>query len=220
MKEIAADKIRSFFEDLVRDKKTLVKVLSIVLILMLAAVLRIHGAKTAAVTVKAAEKAETETAEETDPDEAEAEGTGRIIFVDISGGVSNPGVYQVAEGTRLFEVVSMAGGLAENADINSVNQASFVEDGEKIIIPLAGEAADAAPQAQTSASADLSSLMLININTAAKEELTTLNGIGDVMAERIIEYRSSKKFKNKEDIKEVKGIGDGIYEKIKDSITC
>ena len=63
-------------------------------------------------------------------------------------------------------------------------------------------------------------LQPVNINYAGKDELKTLNGIGDVTAEKIIEYRKSNRFKKKEDIKAVKGIGDAIYEKIKDSITC
>ena len=60
----------------------------------------------------------------------------------------------------------------------------------------------------------------MNINTATLEELKTLNGIGDVIAERIIEYRSLNAFKSKEDIMSVDGIGKGIYEKIKDRIIC
>ena len=59
----------------------------------------------------------------------------------------------------------------------------------------------------------------ININTASKEELKQLDGIGDVMADRIIEYRMSSSFKSKEDIMSVKGIGSGTYEKIKEDIT-
>lgn len=231
MKEIAVEKIRNAIEDLVRDKKTLVKLLSIVMILMMAAVLKICGSNNSNVTVEDAGTAEAgaETSEELA--ETGSSGELHILFVDISGAVKNPGVYQVAAGTRLFEVVGMAGGLTDQADPDSINQASYVEDGEKIIIPSAGEAGGAAavnaaaasssaPGAGNASAADLSSLTLININVASKEELTTLNGIGDVIAERIIEYRTSNKFKSIEDIKSVKGIGDGIYDKIKDDITC
>jgi len=215
MKDNAALKLKTIFEDLIRDRKRLVKVLSVAAILLMALILRIHGANKADVTVETQEATLTDTSEQTDgPDSYN-----KIIFVDLAGAVVKPGVYEVTSDTRLFRVIEMAGGLTEEADTNSVNQASFVQDGEKIIIPSKSD--------QTSVSAETSqtpvvdpTLGLININIASKEELTTLNGIGDVMAERIIEYRASNRFKNKEDIMSVKGIGTGIYEKIKDKIIC
>ncbi|MBE6039405.1 MAG: hypothetical protein E7219_00335 [Clostridiales bacterium] len=215
MKDNAALKLKTIFEDLIRDRKRLVKVLSVAAILLMALILRIHGANKADVTVETQEATLTDTSVQTDgPDSYN-----KIIFVDLAGAVVKPGVYEVTSDTRLFRVIEMAGGLTEEADTNSVNQASFVQDGEKIIIPSKSD--------QTSVSAETSqtpvvdpTLGLININIASKEELTTLNGIGDVMAERIIEYRASNRFKNKEDIMSVKGIGTGIYEKIKDKIIC
>ena len=242
MKDIAADKLRSIIEDLLKDKKTLVKILSIIVILLLAGILRIHGAKTADVKIE-----QTGAEEEASSSYMEDEGGSKdqeglsgaldqdIIYVDIGGAVEEPGVYQVASGTRLFEVVAMAGGLTDKADTDSVNQAAYVEDGAKVIIPRKGskskessaEALAASDADSGSGSADAVSSYsgsppsgLININIAAKEELTTLSGIGDIIAERIIEYRRSKPFRNKEDIKSVKGIGDAVYSKIKDSITC
>ena len=142
----------------------------------------------------------------------------QTIFVDISGAVEKPGVYEVSNDTRLFEVIEMAGGLSEDADADHVNQASFVEDGQKIIIPVKGS--DAVNDL-LSGSAEYTGedSGLININTAAADELKTLSGIGDTMAQRIIEYRSQRAFKSKEDIMSVDGIGSKTYEKIKDSIT-
>jgi len=215
MKDNAALKLKTIFEDLIRDRKRLVKVLSVAAILLMALILRIHGANKADVTVETQEATLTDTSVQTDgPDSYN-----KIIFVDLAGAVVKPGVYEVTSDTRLFRVIEMAGGLTEEADTNSVNQASFVQDGEKIIIPSKSD--------QTSVSAETSqtpvvdpTLGLININIASQEELTTLNGIGDVMAERIIEYRASNRFKNKEDIMSVKGIGTGIYEKIKDKTDC
>ena len=112
----------------------------------------------------------------------------------------------------------MAGGLSEEADADHVNRASFVEDGQKIIIPVKGsENNDGLTSADTApSSADTG---LININTASADELKSLSGIGDVTAEKIIEYRSSTAFKSKEDIMSVDGIGSKTYEKIKDDIT-
>ena len=218
MKENAADKIRNLIEDLIRDRKSLVKILSITAILLLAVILRIHGANKADITVGTADAV---TAEETDTS-GETDGpvsSDKIIYIDLGGAVAKPGVYKVTPDTRLYMVIEMAGGLTEDADTNHVNQASFVEDGEKIIIPSKGDPATTVNDVQgTSAAADPSGL--VNINIASKDELMTLNGIGEVMAERIIEYRTGNRFKNKEDIMSVKGIGSGIYEKIKDSIIC
>jgi competence protein ComEA len=112
----------------------------------------------------------------------------------------------------------MAGGLTEDADADRVNRASFVEDGQKIIIPEKGSEIAGDLTSASAAPAD-SGNGLININTATADELKTLSGIGDVTAEKIIEYRSSKSFKSKEDIMSVDGIGSKTYEKIKDRIT-
>lgn len=220
MKDKAADKIKDLFEDLKNDKKALVKLLSVVMILMMALVLRVHAANKADITVEAA-AAEQKTASEQDESETESESDFSILYIDIGGAVVTPGVYQVTEGTRLYQVIEMAGGITKEADTDAVNRASFVEDGQKVIIPVKGSP-EAAAQAETLNTGSPASpdIRLININTAAKEELTTLNGIGDVIAERIIEYRSGNSFKNKEDIMSVKGIGSGTYEKIKDDITC
>ena len=221
MKENAADKIRNTFEDLIRDRKTLVKILSIAAILLVAVILRIHGANKADITVETAEAVTSETAD-TSGDTDGPVSSDSIIYVDIGGAVAKPGVYKVSPDTRLYMVIEMAGGLTEDADTNYVNQASFVEDGEKIIIPSRDDpdSAAAASDAQGGASSVSDASGLVNINLASKEELMTLNGIGEVMADRIIEYRTANRFKNKEDIMSVKGIGNGIYEKIKDSIIC
>lgn len=220
MKQNAADKIKDMFEDLIRDRKSLLKIMSVTVILLLALILRIHGANKADITVDTAD-AVTEEGSERSGGSDESGGqapSDKIIYIDLGGAVAKPGVYKVSPDTRLYMVIEMAGGLTEDADTNSVNQASFVEDGEKIVIPSKGDisAAPADMQGADAASADASGL--VNINTAAKDELMTLNGIGEVMAERIIEHRKNNRFRNKEDIMSVKGIGSGIYEKIKDSI--
>ena len=212
MTENAAAKIKDALEDILGDKKTLLKILSIVLILLIAVILRIHDENKADIKIESSEPAEElEYSEESSAQPA-------VIFVDISGAVEKPGVYEVTKETRLFEVIEMAGGLSEDADADHVNQASFVEDGQKIIIPVkggdtAGDLLSSDPESSASVSG------LININTASADELKTLNGIGDAMAERIIEYRSSRAFRSREDIMSVDGIGSKTYEKIKDHIT-
>ena len=220
MKEKEKEKIRNWFEDLVRDRKTLVKILSIAAILLVAVILRIHGTNKADITIETADTVTSGTSDTSGAEDGPAS-SDRIIYIDLGGAVAKPGVYKVSPETRLYMVIEMAGGLTEDADTNCVNQASFVEDGEKIIIPSKGDpsasaGADAAVQSTTASDA----AGLVNINLAGKDELMTLNGIGEVMAERIIEYRTNNRFRNKEDIMSVKGIGSGIYEKIKDSIIC
>ncbi len=212
MTDNAADKIKEAFKGLPGDRKTVIKILSVVLILLIALILRLHDENKADITIESSEPAEeTEYSEESSVQP-------QVVFVDISGAVEKPGVYEVSEGTRLFEVIEMAGGLSEDADPDNVNQASFVEDGQKIIIPLKGSDAESGLlPGNTEYTGETSGL--ININTAAVDELKTLNGIGDTMAQRIIEYRSQRSFKSKEDIMSVDGIGNKTYEKIKDHIT-
>lgn len=137
------------------------------------------------------------------------------IFVFICGEVLNPGVYEVPAGTRIYEVVNLAGGLTEKADMDYLNQVELVEDGQKIKVPILqinamGESDSKATQADG----------LVNINTAQEESLMTLNGVGSSRAKDIISYRENNGgFKSVEEIKNVPGIKDGLYNKIKDRIT-
>lgn len=214
MTESVVERIKDTFEGILNDRKTLVKILSVMLILLLAAVLRIHDSSKADITIESAETTEEAGIEEVYDDSQK-------MYVDIGGAVVNPGVYQVEKDTRLYEVIEMAGGMVEDADADSVNRASYVEDGQKIIIPVkGGDETNNTASSAGNISPGINAQGLVNINTATLEELKTLNGIGDVIAERIIEYRSSNAFKSKEDIMSVDGIGKGIYEKIKDRIIC
>lgn len=212
MTDNAVSKLKDALEGILDDKKTLIKILSVVLILLVAVVLRIHDESKSDITIETADPA----------DEVEYSGESiaetQVLFVDIGGAVKSPGVYQVSKDTRLFEVIEMAGGLSEEADADHVNRASFVEDGQKIIIPVKGSEG-AAEMTTASGGTDGADNGLININTASADELKTLSGVGDVTAEKIIEYRSSKAFKSIEDIMSVDGIGSKTYEKIKDRIT-
>ena len=214
MADNVVGKLKDALEGILSDRKTLIKIFSVVLILLAALVLRIHDENKADITIETADAAEeTEYSGESEESSVQPQ----VIFVDIGGAVEEPGVYEVAKDTRLFEVIEMAGGLSEDADPDHVNRASFVEDGQKIIIPVKGsEYTDDGTAAAFSPEADSG---LININTASADELKTLSGIGDVTAEKIIEYRSKKAFKSKEDIMSVDGIGSKTYEKIKDRIT-
>ncbi len=99
-----------------------------------------------------------------------------------------------------------------------MNQAAYVKDGEKIVIPSkATEGENIGGEA--SSTAGISSDGKVNINLASKDELMTLHGIGEVMADRIIEQRTNSRFQSIEDLKSVKGIGEVTYSNLKDDIT-
>ena len=133
-----------------------------------------------------------------------------LICVYIIGAVQNPGIALVPADSRLYEVIESVGGFTENADTNLINLASTVNDGEKIVIPFIETSSN---KTEASKMHQINELYhgdasknsgLVNINTATKEELKTLSGIGDSTADKIIEYRNNvSKFKNIEEIKNV-----------------
>lgn len=132
------------------------------------------------------------------------------IYVDIDGAVINPGVYKLVEGSRVIDAINLAGGLRANAITQNLNKARVLLDGEKIYIYQDGEM-------EIIESDDNGGL--ININTATVDSLMSLPGIGEVYAKRIIEYRNNKKFSSIEEIKNIEGIGDKTFEKLKELIT-
>ena len=157
-----------------------------------------------------------ETAEQS-PDGGE---TGEI-FVDIDGAVNKPGVYKVSEGTRLFQVIELAGGLTDGASTQSLKRAEAVYDGQKITVYSSDT--EGYSQDDTGGGVPAENGITggkVNINTADSVTLQTIPGIGPSKAARIIEYRESQgRFKKIDDIKNVTGIGDMTFENIKDYIT-
>lgn len=138
-----------------------------------------------------------------------------MLYVQVSGAVKEPGVYQLAEGSRIFQAVELAGGLSEQADPDRINQAECVQDGQMIYIPAAGE------QEPERASEDSQSGDgRINLNTATEAELMTLPGIGAAKAGSILAWREANGgFGQIEDLMKVEGIKDGVFAKIKDSVS-
>lgn len=138
-------------------------------------------------------------------------------YVQITGAVASPGVYEIGFDTRLFEVIEMAGGLSEDAAADYVNQAQAVSDGQNIHITSKSELEALEDLDSESESEDDGK---VNINTAKKESLMTLPGIGESKADLIIDYRESNgSFVSIEDIMNIQGIKEGVFNKIKDSIT-
>ena len=154
---------------------------------------------------------------------SETEAMDPAFVVHVCGEVVNPGIYELPAGSRIYEAVKAAGGFTENAEEESVNLASPIEDGVQIRIYSKDEAetlaAGAAPFDGFEASGE-GKEPVVNLNTATKEELMTLSGIGESRAEDIIRYREENGgFQNIEDIMKVSGIKDAAFQKIKDRIT-
>lgn len=136
------------------------------------------------------------------------------IAVYITGEVVNPGVYYIDGNLRLDDLVKECGGLTSQADLSEINLAEKLNDSDKIDIPkIAIEEENEEDNIENNDDNDL-----ININKASKDELKTLNGIGDTLADNIIEYRKNNKFNTIEDILEVNGIGESKFENIKEYI--
>jgi competence protein ComEA len=137
------------------------------------------------------------------------------IVVHISGQVHNPGIVKLEPGARVIDAVNAAGGLKKDADLDKINLARKLQDEEKIYIPKIGEdISENISYFQNPAGGSNK----ININTCTKEELMSLPGIGEVLADRIIQYREKTPFKKIEDLMNVSGIGEKKFESIKDMI--
>ena len=176
--------------------------------------------------------------------EIEKNNDDNTIYVDIKGAVNNPGVYEMKPGSRVIDVIIKAGDLKEDADTSIINLSKLVTDEMYIIVYTKEEifaykdriipskkivkeieekiiCPDTDNDACITSNDSVTSINngLVNINNASLEELQTLPGIGEGKAKKIIEYRENNSFKSIEDIKNVSGIGDSLYEKIKDHIT-
>ncbi|HJD16544.1 MAG TPA: ComEA family DNA-binding protein [Candidatus Enterococcus stercoripullorum] len=150
------------------------------------------------------------------------------IYVDISGAVKHPGVYQLTQGARLFDLLKQAGGLTEDAAIQTVNQAMIIQDQQKIIILTQAQAESLDTESinnngnleEKSDGKSPKEAGKININQADLTQLQQLSGIGEKKAQSIIDYRNENgSFKTIEDLAKVTGIGEKTVEKLRDSIT-
>ena len=136
------------------------------------------------------------------------------IFVDVKGAVKHPGVFETTKDKRVKDLIEEAGGLLDDADTSTLNLSQKVKDQMIIYVLKHGE-----KPKQISDSSSSSNTDVININTANKEQLMKISGVGKTKAEAIISYREKNgDFKKKEDITKVRGIGKSTFEKIKDKI--
>ena len=140
---------------------------------------------------------------------------GAPIRVHVTGEVAQPGVYQLAEGDRVVDAVNAAGGFASAADLEAVNQARKLRDGEQLIIPARpGRATTAAPAAL------LQPGTLVNLNTATEKELDQLPGIGEAYSRRIVDSRAvDGPFKSVDELLTRKVVPPATFEKIRALVT-
>ena len=164
------------------------------------------------------------------------------VFVDVKGAVNAPGVYEIDSNKRIIDAINLAGGLSDKADTINLNLSKKVEDEMYIVVYTKTELYEYKKKNSDVSTTTCASLECtcpdkkndacintktetavtgkISINTATKEELMTLTGIGESKANAIITYRSENgKYNNIEDIKNVSGIGESLYEQIKNNIT-
>lgn len=165
-------------------------------------------------------EAEVFTEAETLKEEPE-EAAPKVIYIYVCGHVVNPGVYEMYEGERVTHAIQAAGGMLADACETYLNQAQCLTDGEMIYVPSEEEAAlkgtSEFPGKENVKDADDGK---VNLNTAGKEELMALSGIGESRAEAILKYREEHgRFQSIEEIKEIEGIKEGIFDRIKEQIT-
>lgn len=153
-------------------------------------------------------------AAETDNKAAEPE----TICVYVCGAVNHPGIAELPAGARVYQAVEYCGGLTKEADEKSLNHAAILEDGMQVTVLTKTEAESASMLQENEANS--AGEGKININHATAEELKTLPGIGDAKAADIIQYREQTgDFQSIEEIKNISGIKDAVFEKIKDKIS-
>ena len=162
--------------------------------------------------------AESETEEEGAVPQEEQE-PAETVYVYVCGAVNAPGVYELKKDARVFEAITLAGGMTAEAAPEAVSQARTVADGEQIYVPTVREVQMQGSGVEdiVTGNADVSGK--VNINTAGKEELMTLTGIGEAKAQSILDYREEHgSFGSIEELMQIEGIKEGVFNKIKQDI--
>jgi competence protein ComEA len=151
--------------------------------------------------------------ESTAVDEKPEESLNKDIFVDVKGAVKRPGIYKAVQSERVNDLIIRAGGFSPDAQEEGVNLAQKVTDEMVIYVPKEGEEGTDTPLIQTEDK-------LLNINKAVEQDFDGLPGIGPAKAKAIVDYRTENgPFKAVEDLKEVSGIGEATFERLKENIT-
>ena len=139
-----------------------------------------------------------------------------VILVDVAGWVRRPGVYEFAEGARVIDAIDAAGGARPGAVLSSLNLAAPLVDGTQVLVPKESQSA---PTTETGTGTS-GATGLVNVNSATNAELETLPGIGEVIAQAIVDHRTENgPFTSVEQLVDVSGIGDATLENIRELVT-
>ena len=219
------NKIKSFLEKLnIKQKIGLILAALLIVILAFILLFSIYGNDQPKNEIKKSQESNNEIEFKLGIKEKE----NKTIMVDISGEIITPGVVKLPEGSRIIDAITAAGGKTEDADLSKVNLAYILDDGVQLYIPrynekLEKEIVQTEPGVgiiQEGINTTSKKDSKVNINTANKEKLATLPGIGEGTAEKIIEYRSKTgKFNVIDEIKKIPGIGESKFKSLKDKIT-
>lgn len=141
----------------------------------------------------------------------------RRIYVHVAGAVRRPGLYRVADGARVQDAIRAGGGALEDADLDSLNLATKIRDGDKVLVPEEGAVADPGGGGAGLPGAPGGK---INLNTATVDQLDSLPGIGPAIAQRIVSHREQHGgFRTVDDLQKVSGIGPAKFGSVKDLVT-
>lgn len=147
--------------------------------------------------------------------EPQASSETALICVYITGAVVSPGVYELSDGARVYELIAMAGGFTGDADMLSVNQAALLHDEEQVTVYVKADGTEPGAGERPAVGTDTR----IDINTADRTLLMSLPGIGETKAEAIIAYREKNgRFASIEEIMNVTGIGESMFAELKNRI--
>ncbi|MFJ5835866.1 helix-hairpin-helix domain-containing protein [Streptomyces shenzhenensis] len=150
---------------------------------------------------------------------------GAEIVVDVSGKVRNPGIHRLPAGSRVVDALSAAGGVRPGTDTDGLNRARFLVDGEQIVVggpagvtgPGAGGASGAGPAGALAGAGGPAAP--VSLNTATVDQLDTLPGVGPVLAQHIVDYRTQHGgFRSVDELRQVKGIGDRRFADLRDLV--
>jgi competence protein ComEA len=138
------------------------------------------------------------------------------VAVHVAGRVRHPGLVRLPAGSRVQDAITAAGGVTSGADLDAINLARKVSDGEQVRVPGPG---DPAPPPPDAAAGPATPSAPLDLNTASVEQLDALPGVGEVTAGRIVAYRSAHLFTTVDELLEVPGIGQRRFEQLKDLVT-
>jgi competence protein ComEA len=141
------------------------------------------------------------------------------VAVHVAGRVRRPGLVRLPAGSRVQDAIRAAGGATSGADLNAINLARKLADGEQVRVPAPGDPAPPPDPAVTPGGAGATPSAPLDLNTATPEQLDTLPGVGEVTASRIITYRSAHPFTTVDELLEVPGIGQRRFDQLKDLVT-